>query len=579
MVKKIKKKKKGGGPPKPGQPRRMEMSQEELADFVQRARSVLSPEDTEILEGVVDTFVLMTQELEAKGTSIKRLRHLIFGPSTEKTSKVLGDQDDKPSDAQDGGDADGSETPADEGDDKDGKPGQGGGDTETKKKPKGHGRNGANEYTGADTVKVEHESLKSGDPCPEFGCDGKVYLMSKPKTLVRVIGIAPLKATVWELERLRCNLCGVVFTAQAPGGVGDDKYDESAASMVGLLKYGCGVPFNRLDKLENSLGIPLPSSTQWDIVEKAARLLKPAYGELIRQAAQGDLLHNDDTVAKILELMGMRRQANESDDPTERTGLFTTGIVSLSEGRRIAAFFTGRQHAGENLADLLKQRAEELAPPIQMCDALSRNTSGDFETIVANCLAHARRGFVEVADNFPEECRHVLEALRDVYRNDGISKERGMSPDERLTFHQAESGPVMDDLKVWLKQQFDDRLVEPNSTLGGAIKYMTRHWDKLTLFLTVPGAPLDNNLVERSLKRAILHRKNALFYKTQKGARVGDLFMTLIHTCELEGVNPFDYMVAVQRHSELVEANPDCWMPWNFRGTLADLEPKSTGPP
>ena len=340
---------------------------------------------------------------------------------------------------------------------------------------------------------------------------------------------------------------------------------------------GCGVPFNRLDKLEKGLGIPLPSSTQWDIVKKAAALLRPAYRELIRQAAQGELLHNDDTVARILEFMGMRRQPNENDDPSDRTGLFTTGIVSILDGHRIAAFFTGRKHAGENLADLLAQRADELAPPIQMCDALSRNTCGDFETIVANCLAHARRGFVEVADNFPEECRYVLESLRDVYRNDALAKERGLSPDERLAFHQAESGPIMDKLKTWLKQQFDDHLVEPNSTLGGAIKYMTKHWDRLTLFLTVAGAPLDNNLVERSLKRAILHRKNALFYKTENGARVGDLFMTLIHTCELEGVNSFDYLVAVQRHTELVEANPSRWMPWNFRDALADM--KTNAPP
>lgn len=557
------------------------MDQQQLADFVRRAAAVLSTEDTELLEGIVDTLVLMTQELEAKGASIKRLRNLIFGPSTEKTSKVLGDQDDKPNDEQDAGsDAAGSDVAGADSDDK-GADAQSDAAGETEKKTrKGHGRNGADAYTGADRIETSHESLKHGDPCPEPECtDGKVYRQVKPKTLVRVTGIAPLLATIHELERLRCNLCGTIFTAQTPDGVGQEKYDETAASMVGLLKYGCGVPFNRLDKLEKSLGIPLPSSTQWDIVEKAAALLLPAYCELIRQAAQGDILHNDDTSMKILDLMGMRRQANENDDPSDRTGIFTTGIVSTLEGRRIAAFFTGRQHAGENLADLLAQRAAELSTPIQMCDALSRNTSGDFETIVANCVAHARRKFVEVADNFPEECRYVLETLRDVYRNEALAEERSMSPDERLAFHQAESGPIMDKLKAWLKEQFDQRLVEPNSGLGGAIQYMKNHWDKLTLFLRVPGAPLDNNIVERSLKKAILHRKNALFYKTENGARVGDLFMTLIHTCELEGINTFDYLVEVQRHAAEVEANPDRWMPWNFRKTLADLEVDSAAPP
>ena len=574
MVKKTRRKK-GRGPPGPDEPRRIEIDQQELGDFVQRVRALLSPEDTEILEGVVGTFVLMTQELEAKGASIKRLRNLIFGATTEKTSKVLDDQKDKPADEQ----VPAGDTVGADGDDKavDGPQTDSGG--ETKKKRKGHGRNGANAYTGAEKVKVPHESLKHGDPCPELGCDGKVYRQDKPATIVRVKGIAPLMATVWELERLRCNLCGMVFTAQAPEGVGDEKYDETAASMVGLLKYGCGVPFNRLDKLEKSLGIPLPSSTQWDIVERAATLLLPAYSELIRQAAQGDILHNDDTSMKILDLMGLRRQVNENDDPSDRTGIFTTGIVSTSEGRRIAAFFTGRQHAGENLADLLAQRAAELSAPIQMCDALSRNTSGDFKTLVANCLAHARRGFVEVADNFPQECRYVLETLRDVYRNDALAREQGLSPEERLAFHQTESGPIMDELKSWLKEQFEQRRVEPNSGLGGAIKYMDKHWEKLTLFLREPGAPIDNNLVERCLKRVILHRKNAMFYKTQNGARVGDLFMTLIHTCELEGINAFDYLVALQRHSNKTLANPENWMPWNYTETLANLQRESTGPP
>lgn len=577
MVKKIKRKKRRGAQrPSGGDPQRVEIDLKELQGIIEEIKPMVSAEKHQSLSQAIDTLAILTQALEVKGASIKRLRHLIFGPSTEKTSKVLGDHDDKPGDAEDAGDADGSQTSAVEGDDNGTTPGQADGDAETKKKPKGHGRNGAGKYTGAETVKVEHESLKPGDPCPEYGCDGKVYPMSRPKTLVRVTGMAPLKATVWELEQLRCNLCGVIFTAKAPEGVGEEKYDETASSMVGLLKYGGGVPFNRLDKLQKSLGIPLPSSTQWDIVEKAAALLLPAYDELIRQAAQGELLHNDDTVARILDLMGMRRQANESDDPTERTGLFTTGIVSLSAGRRIAAFFTGRQHAGENLADVLAQRAAELAPPIQMCDALSRNTCGDFESIVANCVTHARRKFVEVAHDFPEECRYVLETLGHVYRNDALAKERGMSPEERLALHQAESRPVMDKLKTWLKQQFDDRLVEPNSSLGGAIKYMQKHWEKLTLFLTVPGAPLDNTIVERALKRVVLHRKNALFYKTTNGARVGDLFMTIIHTCELHGTNTFDYLVAVQRHTAEVERSPDRWMPWNYTETLATIQPDSS---
>jgi transposase len=182
-----------------------------------------------------------------------------------------------------------------------------------------------------------------------------------------------------------------------------------------------------------------------------------------------------------------------------------------------------------------------------MSDALASNTPGDFKTIVANCLSHARRGFVDVVNDFPDECRLVLETLREVYRTDAEAKEKNLAPAERLQLHQSQSGPRMEKLEVWLKEQIGDKKVEPSSGLGAAIKYMRRHWSKLTLFLREPGSPLDNNICERALKKAILHRKNSLFYRTENGARVGDIFMSLIHTVELCDGNPFDYLVALLR--------------------------------
>jgi hypothetical protein len=129
----------------------------------------------------------------------------------------------------------------------------------------------------------------------------------------------------------------------------------------------------------------------------------------------------------------------------------------------------------------------------------------------------------------------------------------------------------MKTLHDWMEAQLAERKTEPNSGLGKAIRYMLRHWLPLTLFLREPGAPIDNNLVERILKKAILHRKNSLFYKTLNGARVGDLFMSLIHTCELNRANPFDYLTQLLRHTEELKRNPAEWMPWNYRETLARL--------
>jgi transposase len=525
----------------------IDISRDELNELLERARAVLAEEDYRKLKAAVDALSYLTDLVADKDTTIRDLRQLLLPPSTEKTREILkklGIDVNSGSTA-----APGATAPT---------------KTEAEKKP-GHGRNGADEYQGAHRVKVQHERMKPGDRCPDC-YKGKVYEQQEPKRLVRIVGQAPIAATVYELQKLRCNLCGGIYTAQAPEGIGEDKYDETAAAMIIQLKYGSGLPFYRLEDLEAGLGIPLPASTQWEIVEEAAELIKPAHAELIRQAAQGEVLHNDDTSMRVLALR--RERWKETD---ERTGVFTSGIVATQEGRKIALFFTGRKHAGENLADVLKHRADELARPIRMSDALSRNAPKSIELLVANCLAHGRRKFVEIAPNFPEECRHVLVTIGQVYHHDKQARERELSPEKRLRFHQDRSGPVMRELRVWLEAQLADKKVEPNSGLGKAIQYMLNHWEPLTLFLREPGAPLDNNIVERSLKKAILHRKNALFYKTLNGARVGDLFMSLIHTCELNGANPFVYLTALQRHAADLGRTPAEWLPWNYRTTLQSV--------
>ena len=569
-------------------PKRVEIGADELRAIVERTRDApLSEEDHATLSAAVDTLTVLTQELEEADVTIGRLRKLLFGSSSEKTRDVVGDgppaktdgegQDAKNGDEQSGVPADGADAAAPEGSPE--RPSEEGEDgpeePEGEPKKKGHGRNGADAYTGAEQVVCPHGVLQHGDRCPEC-LKGKVYRQKKPAVLVRVRGVAPLEATVYELERLRCNLCGQVFTAEAPPGVGDHKYDETAAAMIAMLKYGCGLPFNRLQVLGDNLGMPLPSGTQWGVVEQGAEACQPAFDELIRQAALGVVVHIDDTNMQVLDLDQQIRDELERGEKG-RTGIFTSGVLSTVGEQRIAIFFTGRQHAGENLASVLAHRSDGLDPPILMCDALSRNTSGGFKAIVANCLAHARRKHVDVVDAFPDEVAHVLEELRKVYQYDAEARERGLSAEQRLRYHQEHSQPVMTQLESWLQTQFDERRVEPNSTLGKAIIYMQNHWQKLTLFLRVPGAPLDNNICERALKRAILHRKNSLFFKTTNGAKVGDLYLTLIHTAELCGANPFDYLVALQRHAAQVKATPGEWLPWNFGETLARMAEAPAG--
>ena len=529
-------------------PERLDVTSEELEVILEGVRAPLGEVSYQKLQAAIHTLSYVTELLETREATLEKLRRLLCHSSTEKTGKVLQQA--------------GIET----GEKKHKTPGA---PQSSKSASAGHGRNGAAAYRGARKVAVSHASLKAGDPCPD--CQrGKVYPQRDPGVLVRIKGQAPIDATVYELEKLRCNLCGDVFTAAPPEGVGEEKYDETAASMIAMLRYGSGFPWNRLEGLQENVGIPLPVATQCEIVKETAVQIQPAMDELILQAAQGDVVHNDDTSMRVLSLD--RDAANDADIAEERTGVFTSGIVSIGEGYRIGLYFTGRKHAGENLADVLKQRAAGLAAPIQMCDALSRNLPKlpeKLEIIVGHCLAHARRHFVEVTPNFPLECRFVLESLGEVYGYDEATRAQCMSPEQRLHFHQEHSGPVMEKLHIWLGAQFDERRVEPNSGLGTAISYLLKHWDRLTLFLRQPGAPLDNNVCERALKKSILHRKNSLFYKTRNGARIGDLFMSLIHTCELNGADPFDYLNQLQRHAEELKQTPSEWMPWNYRETLA----------
>ena len=210
-----------------------------------------------------------------------------------------------------------------------------------------------------------------------------------------------------------------------------------------------------------------------------------------------------------------------------------------------------------------------IAPRPFKCDALSRNVPEAFKVILANCLSHARRKFVDVAEVFPEECRFVLEILKQVYKNDEEAKRQQMSDEQRLELHQSKSGPLMEELKIWLEAQIQRKKVEPNSSMGQAFSYMLNHWKPLTLFLRVPGAPLDNNICERALKQAIRHRKNSLFYKTLHGAYIGDLFMSIIYTCNLADVNAFEYLNALEEHSAELFKNPQLWLPWNYHEQLA----------
>lgn len=544
------------------------MSDAEIESLLQKAGTrALEPEEVEKLRNLVATLRYITVELEKKRVSVHRLKTMLFGPQSEKTSnyrlqkllaqgaqaaKALGEQGADPDDTNQE-----SKT-------------NGGLDAPAKKRAKGHGRRGADQYTGGEHEHVTHPTLKHKSPCPKCH-KGKLALQKRPKVLVRLTGSAPVQAKVWTYDWLRCNSCGALFTAPLPKAAGPpEKFDESVTSTIGLLRYGFGMPFNRLEQLQERVSIPLPASTQWDLVNRSAPHLEPVFIELMREAATGEVIYNDDTTMRILELIEERKKKppGEKSKGQERTGTFTTGVISTVGKRQIALYLTGQNHAGENLERVLAERAPQRETIVQMSDGLSRNEPKHLPEglaiIHANCMAHGRRKYVEIADSFPEQCLHVLLELEKVYKNEGKCRKERLTPEKRLAHHQQHSSPIMDELKTWLSDQLDQKLVEPNSPFGEATEYMLKRWDRLTRFLTAVGAPIDNNICERALKRAIRHRKNSLFYKTLHGARVGDIYMSLIHTCELNGINPFTYLTRLVRVGERIAENPRRWLPWSY---------------
>lgn len=439
---------------------------------------------------------------------------------------------------------------------------------EKKPSPPGHGRHGADVYRAAQTVECRHEALAVGERCPACG-RGSLYRLP-PGVEMRLDGNALLSAVRYELEKLRCSACGQIFTASVPSAAGREKYTARARAVLALARYYLGLPWYRLEGFQALVGVPVPDATQWDQGEIVGDCTHPIFKYLEQLAAQGEVIFQDDTPQRVLALIAENQQARAQAyaqgkaKVDERTGMQTTALIVQVGERRMCLYYTGRRHAGENLEQLLTRREPGRGKPLVMSDALSSNNAKEAGLIRCHCLAHGRRKFSELEEDFPAESAVVVQALKLVYDHDEQAQDKQLSAQERLVYHQTYSAPVLTTLKTWLEEQTAQRLVEPNSSLGKAISYLVDHWPTLTRFLQEPGAPLDNNTAERALKLAIRQRKNSLFYATEHSAYIASVLTSVIATCVQAGVNALEYLVAVQEHRQEVFANPGAWLPWNY---------------
>ena len=534
--------------------------------------------DAERVEWVIRMYFYVVFALQEAKLSVKRLRSLLFGKSPAPSPAP------EESSAASQAEGDGTNAAAVlEADAEAAAPGQqappGASPRPERATPKGGhrpgtGRLGADAYVGASRVECRHEELAVGQRCPVCG-QGTLYELPAGVEM-RIDGHALLSAIHYELEKLRCSACGVIFTAGLPAGVGDEKYSAQARAVLAASRYYLGVPGYRLQGYQAMLGVPVPDATQWDQIEVVGDCAYKVFEHMEREAAQGELIFHDDTAVRILSLIKENidmlsvAQAQGLSTPKERTGLHTTALVVQVGEHTAILYYSSRCHAGENLQGLLDKREAGRDKPLAMSDALASNAVADESMLIrCHCLAHGRRKFSDLAEVFPHACQVVLEVLSQVFDHDEQARKEQWSPQARLAYHQAQSQPLMEVLKEWLDTQIDDHLVEPNSSLGKAIVYMQKHWETLTRFLSVPGAPLDNNLAERALKLFIRQRKNSLFYKSTHSAYIASVVTSLIATCLYAGVNAVDYLVALQEHRSAVFADPAAWLPWAYARSRA----------
>lgn len=541
-------------------------------------RSNLPRADAERVEWVIRMYFYVMFALQEAKLSTKRLRSLLFGkrpelsPSPEKSSASRQAEGDGPhASAVLAADAEAAATVLQA-------PPGAAPRPERAMPTGGHrpgmGRLGADAYVGASRVECRHEALAVGQRCPGCG-QGKLYALPAGVE-IRIDGHALLSAIHYELEKLRCSACGVIFTAGLPAGVGAEKYSAQARAVLAVSRYYLGVPGYRLQGYQAMLGVPVPDATQWDQIEVVGNCAYKVFAQMEREAAQGELIFHDDTAVRILSLIKENRDllaaahAQGLSTTNARTGMHTTALVVKVGEHTAILYYSSRRHAGENLQGLLDKREASLDKPLAMSDALSSNeVANEAAVIRCHCLAHGRRKFSDLEEVFPHACQVVLEVLRQVFDHDEQARKERLSPEARLAYHQTQSQPLMDGLKRWLDTQMNDRLVEPNSALGKAIGYMKSHWVTLTRFLSVPGAPLDNNLAERALKLFIRQRKNSLFYKSTHSAYIASVLTSLIATCLYAGVNAVEYLVALQEHRGEVSADPAAWLPWAYARSRA----------
>ena len=452
-----------------------------------------------------------------------------------------------------------------------------------KKRPKGHGRNGASSYSNATHLFHSMGDGVLGEVCARCGF-AKMYRY-REKVVIRIVGQPLFSAEMHHYEQGRCRHCGLVARASGPAyvheGLGSDyiRYDWSACAMLMVMHYSAGAPFKRLESLHEGWGVPIPDANQWQMVNEGDDLLLPLCKALEQHAiAKATNFRADDTGSMVVEL---QKQIDAELDALERlgestqdvrTGINATGFYWETPDGPVVLFYTGRHHAGEMVDRLLRRRLLSSPKLVKITDGASKNFDhehGD-KLVEATCNAHAFLKFRDIRDKYPAEYAEAGSIYKQVFDHDDEAKALELTPVERMLYHQKNSWPLMKKLKAMCEEKVKSKLVEPNSPLWEPLTFIINQWDRLTRFCKMPGVPLDTNLIEQALIMPVRYLAGSFNYKTEDGATVGDHAMSLIATARAHGVEPVAYLTECLRCHEDLAKRPEHYLPWAYRKRLEE---------
>ncbi len=427
-------------------------------------------------------------------------------------------------------------------------------DRKKNKKPRTNGgRYGFDDYPSAAIVTHDVEGCRPGDVCES--CKLGKYYYGEERKLLEFTGGPIIRATRHIKKALRCNRCGHEKVSSKK----IVKWSPEARSALVIHKI-YGTPWYRMSRIQKLCGVPIATSTQYaqcqEIWEDSAKYI---VSELYRLGIEHHLWCTDDTGMKILSVLKMNELLPES----EQRACHTTAICTGHENNKIILYMTANRYCRENWAPLLERRASK-DKLIIMTDASNQSLpkGKELERVEsAICLGgHARKKFKDLEDHYPEQCEYFLKLIADLYKNDSVCKDK--DPQQRLEYHQEHSSPIIDAIYARITDLFENKIIEPNSDLGKAMNYWVNQKEGLTAFLRIRGVILDNNWAENALRIMAVYRKASLFFKTLNSALVMSDMFSLVVTCEVNGINAFDYLNWIQRNWKKVQENPGAYLPW-----------------